>query len=962
MKKRSLLSFLVCVVVAIGIQAQHNVWREFTGSTTASTTALLPAEGVDFNGIDFFPPSSGSIYGYIVGELESGKGFVAKTTDGGFSWVKTSMDSTALPNVNSGTKETRLPFKGLTGIKMINATYIYAWGKEGTMLRTGTTKSYWHHLTLPEGTGDCQSAAFNTTGTICVVTDGDRIYHTSDGGVSWITCELPEGVTGIREMIYVKDNCFMAVAANNVILTSSSSGYSWEKINYIPDGTADYTSIITKAGTTAGLMDVLIGGTNTSGKPVIFKAELAVENSIASIRDLYQTNSLNEDAHIRNFVPSTREIYAVCSNGKIYRSPDDGLNWAAENISFEGKENRSLCITGQEVMYMSGTNGLTAIRTPELKGEITFVKKEEDTYRFSLSYTGFARNFLWVFPNSGQANSSLVEVARDVVFNQTGENTVTLTIRGQAPGMAKPDTLILQKTVSSIKQGDWDLIITVDTATIYNSGICFPEGQNLVGYMSSSTSTTSGQGYISKTEDGGNTWRCILQTPEDKSFIVHALHSICFTSMNVGYASGYGEVKKDENGTVTGKYPQIWKTEDGGENWRMINMDRHAPDLKQDYFFSITFFDENNGVVHNQSSVYYTTDAGETWERSAVTNTEFEDRVHLLSFRHLCYLDQSTLIGVGKDAQIYRSEDAGRSWFIVSSEYLSGKTYMHVAFRNDKHGYILPDDLTEGKFLETEDGGLTWKMVDPGKSILYHCMTFVNDSVYYAGGSHAAIIKTEDSGHTWSVEKHTTKGESPTALVSSATGVVFASGAASTVKRLIPKMNADFSYEVGDGLSVSFKNKSVGFITDFKWEVNGVEQSTEMSPTLTFEGNQTYEVKLTVSGVDPRDSVLYTEEVVKTIELLSTSLPGLESKDGYLEIYPNPVVDQLNLKVNLAKASDVRVLVTGVTGQEIESASYPQTAAGETIFSLSASSWDKGIYFVTLSVDGKVARTVKVIR
>jgi hypothetical protein len=83
-------------------------------------------------------------------------------------------------------------------------------------------------------------------------------------------------------------------------------------------------------------------------------------------------------------------------------------------------------------------------------------------------------------------------------------------------------------------------------------------------------------------------------------------------------------------------------------------------------------------------------------------------------------------------------------------------------------------------------------------------------------------------------------------------------------------------------------------------------------------------------GVDP-----------KTMEVASVS------------VYPNPVKDVAKVSVNLTKSANVTVDVTNLVGKQVMSLNKGNMNAGSQQFSIDASNFSAGIYFVTVIVDGQ---------
>ena len=104
-----------------------------------------------------------------------------------------------------------------------------------------------------------------------------------------------------------------------------------------------------------------------------------------------------------------------------------------------------------------------------------------------------------------------------------------------------------------------------------------------------------------------------------------------------------------------------------------------------------------------------TTDGGQTWESGLIGGLDTVD------FRSIHAWDAQTAIAAsaGQPAVIYRTSNGGKSWEKVHQEG-SEAFFDAISFSDKKNGYVLGDPLG-GKWmvLETKDGGVTWKSMDP---------------------------------------------------------------------------------------------------------------------------------------------------------------------------------------------------------------------------------------------------------
>jgi hypothetical protein len=82
---------------------------------------------------------------------------------------------------------------------------------------------------------------------------------------------------------------------------------------------------------------------------------------------------------------------------------------------------------------------------------------------------------------------------------------------------------------------------------------------------------------------------------------------------------------------------------------------------------------------------------------------------------------------------------------------------------------------------------------------------------------------------------------------------------------------------------------------------------------------------------------------------------GLEENETEVRsaVYPNPASDNVNIVYTLSEASDVNVTVVSVTGEVVYNNNLGTVAAGKYTENINATDLANGVYFYTLTVNGK---------
>ena len=186
--------------------------------------------------------------------------------------------------------------------------------------------------------------------------------------------------------------------------------------------------------------------------------------------------------------------------------------------------------------------------------------------------------------------------------------------------------------------------IAAGTDIYYYSGLNFYDENN--GFAMGLNLSNGLDSYI--TNDGGITWNLLTNTTNMAEF-----------------ASAYA----DENTLFTvGKDQVISKSEDGGENWSIINTG-----IQGFYNFEVYFKDLNNGIVSTEDGTLLTThDSGLTWD-------SFSTGYH--NFYGLNYVGDH-IYAAGTDEDVYLSSDNGTTWEMIHNGPPTATFYAIEFFNN----------------------------------------------------------------------------------------------------------------------------------------------------------------------------------------------------------------------------------------------------------------------------------------
>lgn len=328
---------------------------------------------------------------------------------------------------------------------------------------------------------------------------------------------------------------------------------------------------------------------------------------------------------------------------------------------------------------------------------------------------------------------------------------------------------------------------------------------------------------VLRTTDGGYTWNQIL--PGRHAFELDFLNA--------------------NEGVIVGQ-DSVYKTFDGGVSW--ISNSVNIPSGNPHTFHNTPFFNMRNGsewLMVKPQGTRFTTNAGTTWAVNSQGNLDpipiNPEDVHKLN--------DSSFIGIGWYGPfIYTSSDWGMTW---SGTYIMDGVHYSLSFQNQNQGFIISKTNTGiNGIYKTTDGGVNLNIshqIDGLKHIRY-----VNDSCLYAVGDSGLIVKTCDSGITWSQDS---------------------SGTSINLNKIYYLMNKGII--IGDSGTILMNTNIPAYTVDIK-KVSNSEPSWE--PTLfPNPSNGTFTIQTNQSSDESTHLIIYNANGGEVSEF--TSLSPLQTID-----------------------------------------------------------------------------------
>lgn len=423
-------------------------------------------------------------------------------------------------------------------------------------------------------------------------------------------------------------------------------------------------------------------------------------------------------------------------------------------------------------------------------GRVTDIEANpEDPTHF---YVAYASGGLWKTTNNGisfkpifdnQASMTLGDIAVDwknnIVYAGTGENNSS---RSSYSGTG------IYKTTNDGE--NWEHLGLAGT---HRTGriIIHPENTNIMWVAAAGALySPSKERGVFKTTDGGKTWNKTLYIDQNTGIIDLVIDH---ANPDILYASSWYRTRRAWNFVEGGNTSGIYKSNDGGNSWVLISIEAsgfptgdgvgriglavyekdpdiiyafldnqfHRDEEKEDYtvtkdllrkigkedFLKLNSKEVNDFLDrHNFPQKYY---AEMLFEKVKNDEIKPSDIVAYLEDAN-SMLFETPVTG----AEVYRSNDAGKTWVKTNLDYIENMYYTYgyyfgeirVAPDNPDHIYILGVPI-----LRSTDGGKTFFTINKENVHVDHHALWINPNnpAHIINGNDGGVNITYDYGETW---------------------------------------------------------------------------------------------------------------------------------------------------------------------------------------------------------------------
>lgn len=275
-----------------------------------------------------------------------------------------------------------------------------------------------------------------------------------------------------------------------------------------------------------------------------------------------------------------------------------------------------------------------------------------------------------------------------------------------------------------------------------------------------------------KTTDGGFRWRFVFAPPFPDP-IVTARDNLGYyppaTAMVFAQSKSSPEVMfLGTNWNEDGRWPTIWKSEDGGSNWRDAAAGIIKPTADGAQYFSDIKISPSNALVAYVSvgsAMYKTLNGGKSWGtiRSGTFSMDSTNADHIIvgaaesydggtTWTEKKFRSANVWFHPSQPAILFQDTHLQNNRFVYGISEDSGQTWRDIEMNEPMEclAFSPKDDRvifagTQGGVYISHNRGLSWKKIfDRGAWSL----AVVNDDVIYAAAGHN-IWKTSNGGGTW---------------------------------------------------------------------------------------------------------------------------------------------------------------------------------------------------------------------
>jgi photosystem II stability/assembly factor-like uncharacterized protein len=457
---------------------------------------------------------------------------------------------------------------------------------------------------------------------------------------------------------------------------------------------------------------------------------------------------------------------------------------------------------------------------------------------------------------------------------------------------------------------------THDSAATWAETYC--SSPILVDMCNENTGWTANYHNVYKVTEGGAT--VSLQLTDDKSLLIDLA------------------APDEDHAVVTGRYVDIFSTNDGGENWHEISNGTNY-DLG-----SVYFLDENIGWAGGYySSVLRTYDGGDHWiSDHNLTGQE--------SVSNLQFINPDT--GWCIRSSVMYTLNGGKNWYYGSG--LPSYNIFDLHFVNFNAGWCVG---AAGRIYKSENGGYSWvqKPVVTDRDLF--AVYFATENTGYVAGE-GIVLKTTDGGETWEESYLSFSEFTEIQFFDENTGYILSSHLYLKTYTGGEYWHVIHDFEIfgyANFADMHFLNPTEGFILGYDLLLKTTDGGETWTEEPEFPDLHSYEVFFT----DPmngwlvgEDGRIYHTTTGGTVGIKDADpIPGRER----FRVSPNPASDKVLIEFQPGLGREARIEIFTLQGKMVFNAKPDDLPGGKYTMTWDAGHLPAGVYICRLTTDRETA-------
>jgi ligand-binding sensor domain-containing protein len=351
---------------------------------------------------------------------------------------------------------------------------------------------------------------------------------------------------------------------------------------------------------------------------------------------------------------------------------------------------------------------------------------------------------------------------------------------------------------------------------------------------------------------------------------------------------------------------------DNGDSWAVA-----ASGLSNKTVKSMTSIGNNTFAGTLGSGIFLSSDNGSSWKsvNTGLTNSNIN-----------ALITTGSTVFAGTSAGVFISTDQGSMWSSINK----GLTTTNIASLATDGTNLYAGTYGGGMFLST-DNGSSWRVVNSGLGSDSINTILVNGSNVFAGTNSNGIYMSSDNGSNWQSVSSGLTNAHIWSMVASGSHIFAGTGGGGKHNGT----GGGTGGGKGRGGVFLLNNNGVSWIP----ENNGLPKTDVRS--------------LYISGLYLIAGTADSNVWKQPLSSLISGIPDTKTVKSDLHIYPNPVLENINVQFN-AKSKTV-VVIYNALGEMVCKETWLPGESDQHV--INASVWKKGIYF--LSIGSQVEKFIK---